>query len=73
MDSQWKTAAAVALLLIFLGVGLAHVIKPDWFIKRSGVRKGGELLTDWNRLGFQVAGAIFAGLAAYILYALFRS
>ena len=33
---------------------------------------GGELMTDWNRLGFQVAGTVFAGFAACLLYVLFR-
>ena len=71
VNNCWKTTALAALLAIFLGVGIAHIINPDWFIKRSGVRKGGEMLTDWNRFQFQVAGAIFAGLAAYLLYVLF--
>jgi len=67
-----KVVALVALLLAFFGVGIAHVIKPDWFIKRSGVRKGGELLSDWNRVQFQIVGAIFAAFAAYLLYHMFR-
>jgi hypothetical protein len=62
-----------AVVLVFFGViGVAHVVYPDWFIKRSGVRKGGEMLTEWNRLGFQIAGAIFAGFAVYLLYHLLR-
>jgi len=67
-----KMATAVGLLLAFFCIGVAHIVKPDWFIKRSGVRKGGELLSDWNRMGFQIVGAIFAGFAAYVLYQLFR-
>lgn len=67
-----KAAALVALLLTFFGIGIAQVIKPDWFIKRSGVRKGGELLSEWNRVQFQIVGAIFAGFAAYLLYHLFH-
>jgi len=66
-----KVAALVVLLLTFFGVGIAHIIKPDWFIKRSGVRKGGELLSDWNRVQFQIVGAVFAAFAAYLLYRLF--
>ena len=63
----------VALMLVaFAGIGIGHIFKPDYFMKRSGVRKGGELLTEWNRLGFQIAGAIFAGFAIYLLYVLFR-
>ena len=72
MADVLKMTIAVALLVGFFCLGVAHIIKPDWFIKRSGVRKGGELLTDWNRMEFQIVGAIFAGLAAYVLYHLFR-
>jgi H+/Cl- antiporter ClcA len=62
----------VLMLLAFAGIGIAHIFRPDYFIKRSGVRRGGELLTEWNRLGFQITGAIFAGFAIYLLYVLFR-
>ncbi len=31
------------------------------------------MLTAFNRLGFRIAGAIFTGFAAYLLYVLFRS
>src|SRR5690349_21144637 len=72
MNSLWKTVMLASLLLVFVCIGIAHVINPDWFIKRSGVRKGGDLLNDWNRFGFQIAGVLFAGFAAYLLYALFR-
>lgn len=34
--------------------------------------QGGEMLTEWNRLGFQIAGAVFAGFAIYLLYVFFR-
>jgi H+/Cl- antiporter ClcA len=60
------------MLLAFAGVGIAHIFRPDYFIKRSGVRRGDELLTEWNRLGFQIEGAIFAGFAIYLLYVFFR-
>ena len=56
------------VLVGFAGIGIAHVLNPDRFIARSGVRKGGEFLTAWNRLGFRIAGAIFTGLALYMLY-----
>jgi len=62
----------IALLLVFAGVGIAHIFKPRWFVNRSGVRKGGEMLNDWNELGFQIAGAIFAAFAIYLLYVLLR-
>ncbi|MBI1760379.1 MAG: hypothetical protein HYR56_02990 [Acidobacteria bacterium] len=59
---------AAMLLLVFAGIGVAHVLNPDRFIARSGVRKGGELLTAWNRLGFRIFGAFFTGGALYMLY-----
>ena len=62
----------VLLLVAFAAIGIAHVFNPAWFMKRSGVRKGGEMLTEWNRLGFQIAGAIFAMFALYMSYSLFR-
>jgi len=48
------------------------IFKPDYFIKRSGIRRGGEMLTESNRAGFQIAGAIFAAVAIYLLYTFFR-
>jgi len=62
----------VLLLVTFAGIGIAHIIKPDWFMKRSGIRRGGEMLNEYNRAGFQIAGAAFAALAIYLLYSLFR-
>jgi hypothetical protein len=66
------TTIVVLMLLTFAGIGIAHIFRPDYFIKRSGVRRGGALLTEWNRLGFRIAGAIFAGFAIYLLYVLFK-
>ncbi len=67
-----KQALLVLMLLIFVGIGVAHVFKPDWFVKRSGIRKGGDMLGEYNRAGFQIVGALFAAAAIYMLYSLFR-
>jgi hypothetical protein len=40
---------------------------PDRFLKRSSVRKGGEMLTDFNRTGFQIAGIIIAAFGGFML------
>ena len=72
MKQALLRAIVVLMLLAFAGIGVAHIFRSDYFIKRSGVRRGGELLTEWNRLGFQIAGAIFAGFAIYLLYVFFR-
>jgi hypothetical protein len=70
-DSFWKMMLGVVILLFFVGIGIAHVVNPDRFARSSGVRKGGEILTKWNRDGFRVAGAVFAAVAIYMLYKLF--
>ena len=62
----------VLMLVLFAGIGIAHIFKPDYFIKGSGVRSGGEMLTESNRAGFQIAGAIFAAVAIYLPYSFFR-
>jgi len=67
-----KEALLAFVLLVFAGIGVAHIFKPDWFLKRSGARKGGEMLSEYNRAGFQIAGGVFAAVAIYILYSLFR-
>lgn len=72
-NSFWKEMLMAIVLVLFAAIGIAHVVSPDRFLKRSGIRKGGEMLTEWNRAGFQFAGAVFAGLAIYLLYVLFRA
>jgi hypothetical protein len=69
-NSIWREAFGVAVLLFFAGYGIFHVIYPDKFMKPW--HRGGEMLTDWNRLGIQIAGAIFAGFAIYVHYSIFR-
>jgi hypothetical protein len=69
-NSAWKLVLLVVVLAFFAFIGVAHVINPDSFIRRSGVRKGGEMLTEWNRLGFQIVGALLAGFAVYGIYSL---
>jgi hypothetical protein len=48
MNSLLKMTVLAVMLVIFVCIGIAHIIGPDWSIKRSAGRKGGELLTDWN-------------------------
>jgi hypothetical protein len=63
---------AVILLVGFAAIGIAHIFKPDYFINRSAVRKGGDMLSESNRISFQIAGAIFAAFAIYLLYIFLR-
>ena len=71
MKQTFLSVVAVVLLVVFAGIGIAHVFKPDWFIKRSNVRGGGEILSEYHRAGFQIAGVIFAAIAIYVLYDIF--
>jgi hypothetical protein len=50
--------------------GVAHVIVPDYFIKRSAIRKGGELVTESNRIGFQIIGIAVALFSVVMIYQL---
>lgn len=58
-NSVWKEVVGAAVLVAFALYGIAHVIYPDRFMRPW--HRGGEMLTGWNRLGIQIAGAIFAG------------
>jgi len=69
-ESLWKISLGAIILIVFFCIGIAHVIDPDRFIRSSGVRKGGEMLTDLNRIGFRVAGLVFAAFAGCLLYIL---
>jgi len=71
--NPWKLMVVVAFLVLFACVGIANVVNPDWFIERSGARKGGEMLTGWNRFSFRYGGAFLAGGAVYMLYFLLRN
>lgn len=71
-ESAWKLVLLVVVLVLFACVGVAHVIDPDRFIKRSGAPRGGEMLTALNRFGFRAVGAVFAGFALYGLYVVLR-
>ena len=42
-ESPWKLMLLVTFLVFFACIGMAHAIIPDWFVKRSGVRKGGAV------------------------------
>ena len=65
-----KLTLGVAIAALFFCLGIAHVIFPDRFIKRSSIRKGGEMLTDFNRIGFQIAGIVIAAFGGFMLYVL---
>lgn len=69
-ESSWKHALGVAVVFFFFCLSVGNLIKPDYFLRRSGVRKGGEMLTVFNRMGFRfvgLIGAVFTGLLLFQL------
>lgn len=71
-ENTCKVLIGIAVLAFFFCVGVAHLFRPDRFLRRSGVRKGGEMLTEFNRIGFRLCGAAFAAFSGYLLYVLVR-
>lgn len=67
-NTLWRGVLAIVLLVFFAGVGAAQVANPDWFVARSGMRKGGEMLTRWNRSWVRSAGLVETTAVTYILY-----
>ena len=65
-----RVALLVGVMLLFAAVGIAHVVDPDRFLQRSGIRKGGEMLTTVNRLQIRIVNAVLAGFSIYLLYVL---
>jgi hypothetical protein len=64
-------AIAIGALLLFGALGVAHIVRPDRFVK--GRRRGGELLTEWNRLGIQAFGVIAVVASAYLAWKIFSN
>ena len=73
VENVCKLTLGAAIAAFFFCIGIGHVISPDRFLKRSSVRKGGEMLTDFNRTGFQIAGIAIAAFAGFMLYVLLRA
>ena len=67
-ESVWKLCLGVLALLVFMGIGIGHIVHPDYFMRRTALRRGGELLTDWNRTGLQIVGVMAASFSGWVLY-----
>jgi hypothetical protein len=69
-ESSWTHAFGVAIVFFFFCISVGHLVKPDYFLRRSGVRKGGEMLTVFNRMGFRFVGLIGALFSGFLLFEL---
>ena len=74
VDSFWKLALLLVMLIVFACIGIGCLFNPDWGIKHFGgaLRKGGELQTESNRFGISFVGLVFGGFALYLLYDVLR-
>ncbi len=55
-----------AVLTFLFCVGVAHVLYADRILRRSGPRKGGEMLIEFNRFGFRIAGIVLAAFSGLV-------
>lgn len=69
-ESVWKLCLGVMVLLGFMGLGIGHMLYPDYFMKRTALRRGGEMLTEWNRTGCQFVGLMMTLFSGWVLYQL---
>jgi hypothetical protein len=67
-DNPWKLGVGFLILAFFFVIGLAHVFCPGYFLERSGIRKGGEMLTEFNQDGVRIVGFVVALLALGIMF-----
>jgi len=75
MAAVAKIAVLIALLIAFATVGIGCLVNPDWGIKHFGsisLRTGGELRREWNRVGFQIVGAVMTAFVIYIVFHIIR-
>jgi hypothetical protein len=71
MEELLRAGPVVIILVGTAALGIGHTVKPDWFIARSGLRRGGELLTSWNRLQVRVLGLVIVGFSLFVFYDIF--
>ena len=67
---MWRQLLAYAILIFFAAFGIAHVLRPDRFMKPW--HRGGEMLTESNRFEMRLFGLALAAGAIYVLYRIIR-
>ena len=65
------TTVVVLALLGCVAVGIGAVIRPRRFMN-AYMKRCGEMLSDWNELGVQLFGLLFACGSGWMLYKLLR-
>jgi hypothetical protein len=67
-ENPWKLGLGFLVFGVVFRPGLAHVFRPGYFYRRSGIRKGGEMLTEFNLIGVQMVGLVVALFALGVMY-----
>jgi hypothetical protein len=62
MKQTLLDALVVVMLVAFAGIGIANVFKPNYFIRRSGVRKGRRIADGVEPTRFSVRRSRFRWL-----------
>ena len=61
----------VGVLLVFIGAGIHAVIRPKRHMN-AYLRRGGEMLREFNEITVQMFGVVFASASAWMLYHVVR-
>jgi hypothetical protein len=56
----------ILMLIYWAGIGIAHLIDPDYFVRRFLIRKGGATVTAHSRAGFRLIGLVHLVCTAYV-------
>ena len=72
MLNALKIPLVLAMLVVFVAIGIGCAFNPDWGIRHFSrtLMGGGELRKEWNRMQMSVFGLIFAGFALCMIYVL---
>ncbi len=69
IESTWKLVLGIIVFVVFACFGIANLLKPNI----RNLRKGGEMLTGWNRFQVRWFAALFTAFAIYGIYELLKT
>lgn len=72
MRDSLRMLAVAGVLLLFIGLGVDHVIRPQRYMTNTFLRSGGDLRREWNEMGAQISGLILTCGAGYVLFVVIR-
>lgn len=61
----------ILVLLAFVAVGIDAIVRPKRYMN-SYLRRGGDMLREWNEVQVQLGGLVFTCASGWILYELVR-